>query len=385
MFRALPEEQRAQFARDGFALIRGALDDHEIDRFEQAFLRHPPIDGPVPGVYPEPGRYTLAKSCMADSDLAFVAEHPTIVEGARSLLNDDPILTAFVVYDRTPGGPGIPAHNDYKRWRPVGSSMKWIFTIVALNDFDAETGQLFIAPGSHRLDRIRDTGGRALEIDAAVRPDDEAFIDPEIRRGDLLFMDMHLWHKAAPNKSDKHRIGFFNKYAARRHPPATGYYQFSDAAYAALSTTGREVVAFHSDKRIAQARLLLQHEDRYLLLDDALPGGPTFHEHAIADWDLGNFIAAAHAATREKLKIEVPWMTYVGDFEEGDDLARVYAFELNGHGFPVRYAGEWLTRDEMAERGIGYECDAIDRWLDPEITRGKGISQAQARVDQYAY
>lgn len=385
MFRALAEEQRAQFAREGYTMIRGALDDREIERFERAFHRHPPLDGPVPGVYPAPGRYTLAKSCMADPDLAFVAEHPTIVEGARLLLDDDPILTAFVVYDRTPGGPGIPAHNDYKRWRPVGSSMKWLFTIVALDDFDAETGQLFVAPGSHRLDRIRDLGGPTLEIDPAIQPDEETFIDPEIRRVDLLFMDMHLWHKAAPNVSDKHRIGFFNKYAARRHPPATGYFQFSDAAFDALSPQGQDVMAFHSDKRIANARLLLQNGDRYLLLDDGLPGGPTFHERAIPDWDLGNYIASAHAATRERLKIEVPWMTYVGDFEEGDDLARVYAYELNGHGFPVRYDGEWLERDELLGRGHGYEAAAVDHWLDPDIVRGKGISQAQARVDQYAY
>ena len=29
--------------------------------------------------------------------------------------------------------------------------------------------------------------------------------------------------------------------------------------------------------------------------------------------------------------------------------------------------------------------DAFDAWLDPEPVRGKGLTQAQSRIDQYAY
>ena len=375
-----------RYVQDGFLVVRNVLDDHEVERFVTAFKRHPPLHGPVPGTYPAPGRYTLAESCMADPDLGFVAGHPAILDAARTLLHDDPILTAFVVYDRTPGGPGIPKHNDYKRWRPVGSSMNWLFAIVPLDDFDAQRGQLFVAPGSHHLERIRDVGGRALEVEAAYVPDEDQFVDPELKRGDLLLMNMHCWHKAAPNRSAEHRIGFFNKYAAASYPPATGYYQFSDAAFDALPSAGQAAVAFHSDKPIAMARVLLQRGDRYLLLDGELPGGPTFHERAIPDWDLGNYIASAHAGLRERVKVETPWLTYVGDYDEGPSLARLYAFELNDNGFPARYAGDWLTRDEIRERArFGYEANAIATWLDPSLTRGKGISQAQARVDQYAY
>lgn len=376
-----------QYERDGFAVVRGALDGQEIERFANAFARHPPLHGPLPGEYPAPGRYTLAESCMADPDLGFVVGHPAILDAAETLLKAKPRLTAFVVYDRTPGGPGIPKHNDYKRWRPVGSSMNWLFAIVPLVDFDAERGQLFVAPGSHRLERIRDAGGRALEVAPAVVPDDDAFIDPQLERGDLLLMNMHCWHKAAPNRSSEHRIGFFNKYAAAHCPPAAGYYPFTDAAYQGLTPQGRETVAFHSDKPIATARVLLQRGDRYLFVDDALPGGPTFHERAIPDWDLGNYIAAAHAAMRKQVKVETPWLTYVGDYDEGDALARLYAFELNDNGFPARYSGEWLTLDEIRDRAtpFGYEASAIETWTDPAIVRGKGVSQAQARVDQYAY
>ncbi|MCZ6890363.1 MAG: phytanoyl-CoA dioxygenase family protein [Gammaproteobacteria bacterium] len=395
----LTNEQVAQYQRDGFLVIRSVLDDHEIDTFETAFGRQNPNHGPTPGTYPDPGRYTLAKSCMYDPDLAFVVEHPGIVEPARALLNDDPVLTAFVAYDRTPGGPGIPMHNDYKRWRPVGSSMNWLFTIVPADDFDEHTGQLFLSPGSHHLDRIHDHGGRALDVDAAIRPDEDSFIDPELKRGDLCLMNMHCWHKAAPNKSNRHRIGFFNKYAAASHPPATGYYMFTDAAYDALSEDGKKLIAVHSDKPIVMTRLLLQRQGEsgpeFLFLNDNLkgddrlvfPGGPAWNERAIPDWDLGNYIAPMQHHIREQLKIETPWATYVGDFEEQDYLCRLYAYEMNEQGFPVRFGGEWVKFDDLRERrtAFGYEIGAIDDWLAPGVVRGKALSQAQSRVDQYAY
>lgn len=394
----LSAEQTAQYQRDGYLILRSQIDEADLQRFDKAFQRNPPLDGHEKGSYPGPGRYTLAKSSFADPDLAFIAEHPNIVNAAKQLLQDDIFLTAFVVYDRTPGGPGIPMHHDYKRWRPVGSSMNWLFTIIPLSDFDQERGRLFVAPGSHHLERIRENGERTLHIDAAIRPDPDSFIDPELKRGDLLLMNMHLWHHAEPNNSQHHRIGVFNKYAAASAPPATGYYLFSDGVYNALSESGKQFIAVHSDKPIKTTRLLLERQGKegseYLFVKDdtgrlQFPGGPTAVEQAIPDWDIGNYIAALHASTREQLHIETPWVTYVGDYDEGDSLSRVYAYQLNGNGFPVPYepAGQWLSLDDARDAALtfDYETGAIERWHDPNIVRGKGLSQAQSRIDQFAY
>lgn len=393
----LTSDQIDQYERDGFLVLRGQFDDGEIESFDRAYKRQPP-DSAIPAgkTYPEPARYTLAKSCMADPDLAAIAEHPRVLGPAQTLLGDEPILTAFVVYDRTPGGSGLPRHNDYKRWRPVGSSMNWLFTIVPFTDYDEEVGPLFVGRGSHRLERVQDHGGRALHVEPAVMPPDDCFVDPKLERGDLLLMNMHTWHKASSNRSGRPRAGFFNKYAAKHCPPATGYYLFNDAAHRALSEEGRRIMAVHSDKPIATTRMLLQRAGKdgpefLFLKDDAgrrsLPGGPTWHEHAIPDWDLGNYIAALHAAMREQLKVETPWATYVGDYDEGDALTRLYAYELNDNGFPVAYAGEWLGLDDARDAALAqdYVPRAIETWTAPGIVRGKGLTQAQARVDQYAY
>ena len=395
--RTLTPAQVSQYERDGFLVLRQQFDDAEIATFERAYPRHGwHTSGPAGKTYPEPARYTLARSCMADPDLAAIAEHPRVLDPVTTLLDDDPILTAFVVYDRTPDGPPIPKHNDYKRWRPVGSSMHWLFAIVPFTDYDDQAGQLFVSPGSHRPERVRHDGGRALEVAPPPIPDDDSFIDPELARGDLLLMNMHCWHRAAPNRSRRPRAGFFNKYAAKHHPPATGYYVFNDAAHAALSPEAREIIAVHSDKPVAVTRMLLERPGRdgpeFLVARDddgalGLPGGPTFVEHAIPDWDHGNYIAAVHAAMRERVKVEAPWATYVGDYEEGDVLSRVYAYEMSGHGFPVAYEGEWLGRDDLLDGAFAqdYLGAAVAEWLRADLIRGKGVSQAQARVDQYAY
>lgn len=396
----LSADQLAAYRRDGFLKLSDQIDEASLQRFERGLARHRFDDGTTPGkIWPEAGaRYTLSKNCLADPDLGFIAEHPNIVPVARELLDDDPVLTAFVVYDRTTGGSGLPAHHDYKRWRPVGSSMNWCFAIVALTDFNAETGQLFVAPGSHRLERVKATHERVRHVDPAVRPRDEEFIDPDLRRGDLLMMNMHLWHRAAGNRSAQSRVGIFNKYAGRRAPPATGYFLFNDAAHAALSDRGKSLLAVHSDKPLSITRALLERnrngEREFLLVRDgnglSLPGGKAFNEAAIPDWDTGNLIASLQQHLRERLRIELPWLTYVGDYDEGDALCRVYAYALNDNGFPVPYEpdGQWMAQQRIESGAIpvqDFVHRAIADWLAPGMERGKGLSQAQSRIDQFAY
>ncbi len=398
----LSTEQLADYERDGFLVLRGQIPDADIERLERGLDRNPPLDGSLKDVaglnYPEPGRYTLANNKLKDPDLAFLAEHPAIVPAAADVLGADPKLTAYVIYDRTPGGPGIPSHNDYKRWRPVGSSMNWAFTIVPFCDFDSTAGQLFISPGSHRLDRVAPGAERPLEVTPPAKPSEDSYIDPEAKRGDLIIMNMHTWHRAAGNNADHSRVGAFNKYAAADAPPATGYFLYDDDVYNALSPEGQSVLAVHSNKPLATTRLVLMRErddvEILLVTDDngrlQLPGGSTFIEQAIPDWDTGNVIASLQEALRTTLRIETPWVSYIGDFDEGDVLSRVYAYTLPGFGFPVPYEGaRWLTRDQLVssqeDLAFGYEVEALDRWLDPSIVRGKGLTQAQSRVNQYAY
>ena len=363
----LSAEELSDYQRFGYALRKGAVAEKDILRLERGVANNPPLDGtldPNAPVFPNPGRYTLATQSAADPDLGFIIEYPNILAPVKQLLGDDPKLTAYVIYDRTPGGAGLPAHHDYKRWRPVGSSMNWLFTIVPFCNFNESTGRLLIAPGSHRLDRISRTAGRCAEVDAAIKPTDAEFVDLGLERGDLLIMNMHLWHKAEANQSEQHRMGLFNKYAAADSPPATGYYLFNDAVASSLSDQGQSLIAVHSNKDIVSTRVLLMRQrdnqwEVYLQRSAdsqnsnrlSLPGGPTWRETAIADWDLGNYIAPAQEYLRKQVNIDTPWLSYVGDYDDVLDeqagLCRLYAYTLNDNGFPVNYAGEWIAQDQL--------------------------------------
>ncbi|MEM7019113.1 MAG: phytanoyl-CoA dioxygenase family protein [Pseudomonadota bacterium] len=389
--------QQQQYEEQGFLILRSQFSEEELKRLDDILDQFPPLDdGKLVGTYPAPGRYTLAKSSWTDPAFVYFAEHPAIVNGAKALLDDDVHLTAYVMYDRTPGGPGIPPHHDYKRWRPVGSSVNWLFTIVPMCDYNEETGQLFVAPGSHRLDRMVDREEGAIHIEEAVFPKEEDFIDPKLKRGDLLFMNMHLWHKAAGNKSSVHRLGLFNKYAARHCPPATGYFLYTDHVYDLFSEEGKKLLAVHSNKLIQTTRLLLQREkageNEFFFVDEgdalSLPGGPIHFEDAIPDWDIGNYIDALQDNVKRQIRLETPWVSYVGDYDEGDHLCRVYAYPMNQNGFPVPYhEGRWITESELSTQKFvyGYEQAVVTDWLDPTMIRGKGLSQAKSRIDQFAY
>jgi hypothetical protein len=71
----LTSEQIENYERDGYLLLRGQIDEASLQRFERGLVRNPPLDGETGNaVWPAPSRYTLAKNCLADPDLGFMAE-----------------------------------------------------------------------------------------------------------------------------------------------------------------------------------------------------------------------------------------------------------------------------------------------------------------------
>ena len=398
----LADEQIRDYERDGFLVLRGAVSEVDIQRLEKGLARASPVDraiAPKEPLFPEPGRYTYASQSPADPDLAFIVEHPGIIEPVTQLLGDQPRLSAFVIYNRTPGGHGIPPHQDYKRWRPVGSSMNWLFSIVPFTDFDESVGRLEVAPGSHHLERVTPGSTPCLEVVPAARPADTAFIDPELRRGDLLLMNMHLWHRASQNRSKQNRIGLFNKYAAASAPPAAGWYRYSDAVRNALSPANQSLIPTRGEAPVSQTRAVLTRhraagaEVLCLSCDSAsgtrwmLPGGAAAEECAIADWDQGNVIASLQQHLREQIGGETPWMSYIGDFEEPNGVSRTYGYTVSQGRLAGPTTEHWLPVAELqaSDFVFGWELLAIATWLDPSIQRGKGLTQTQARVDQFAY
>ena len=390
---SLSKQQLAFYNENGYLIVRNVLSTDEAGELRRIVQQEVQREAyPSSLKYPEPSKYTVSGNRMADADMASIVEHPTVVDAVEGLLGQRAHLTAFVAYVRTPGDKGSGAHCDYKRWRPVGSSMNWLFAIIPLTDFDSAYGPFLVSPKSHKLPRVIDEQARILDL---TRPDAKQlppFIDPELKAGDLLLANEHTWHKAPAGTTTEDRCGIFNKYCAVNAPPAAGYYSYNRAAFDSLSDAGKRLLPVCFDKPITTARLLIEcpagGESKFLLLHDKensrweLPGGAGWEDESVS-WDVGARIGSLQALTKTQLGLDIPWMSYIADVEAEDGVCRLYGYSdanltadslTNGHG-------DWFTKDRL-QLMLGESdpiCRTIDTWQRDDIIRGKGKACNQSK------
>ena len=390
----LNDQQIADYHENGYVIVRNALSAKEADelrRIVQEQVKHDAYPSTLR--YPEPAKYTVSGNRLADPGLTEIAEHPTVIGAVESALGQPAHLTAYVAYLRTPGDKGGRAHCDYKRWRPVGSSMNWVFAIIPLTDFDTAYGPFLVSPKSHKLAQVIDPDAHILDV---TRPDPEQlppFIDPELKAGDLLVVNEHVWHEAPPGTTTEDRCGIFNKYCAIDAPPAAGYYPYNPAALDALSDDGKRLIPVCFDEPIATTRLLIEdssgQESKFLLRRDAetnsweLPGGEGWEEEKGVGWDVGARIGSLQDLTQTQLGLDVSWMSYIEDVEEEAGICRIYGFSDENLDIDVlaNNGCEWFTKSELKQH-LG-ESDtifgAVDTWQQTDVIRGKGKACHQSR------
>ena len=386
----LSDQQIADYHENGYAIVRNALSPDEVDKFRPIVQQQAQCNSyPASLKYPEPGKYTISGNKMAESSLASIVEHPTVVNAVECALGQPAHLTAFVAYLRSPGDRGSGGHCDYKRWRPVGSSMNWVFAIISLTDFDEEYGPFLVSPGSHKLVQVIDEEAHILDL---TRPDAKQlppFIDPELKAGDLLITNQHTWHRAPAGTATDDRCGIFHKYCAVNAPPSAGYYPYNPAALSALSDAGKRLIPVCFDKPITMARLLIEcpssDESKYLLQRDdendrwELPGGEGWEEEGVG-WDIGARIASLQDLTKTQLGLEVPWMSYIEDVEQKDGICRVYGYSDESLVL-TNDRCDWFTKERVRQMlgDSDYICHAIHTWHQGDIIRGKGKACRQSK------
>ena len=389
----LSDQQIADYHENGYAIVRNALSPDEVDKFRPIVQQQAQCNSyPASLKYPEPGKYTISGNKMAESSLASIVEHPTVVNAVECALGQPAHLTAFVAYLRSPGDRGSGGHCDYKRWRPVGSSMNWVFAIIPLTDFDEVYGPFMVSPGSHKLVQVIDEEAHILDL---TRPDAKQlapFIDPELKAGDLLITNQHTWHRAPAGTATDDRCGIFHKYCAVNAPPSAGYYPYNPAALSALSDAGKRLIPVCFDKPITMARLLIEcpssDESKYLLQRDdendrwELPGGEGWEEEGVG-WDIGARIASLQDLTKTQLELEVPWMSYIEDVEQEDGICRVYGYSDESLGSKplTNDHCDWFTKERVRQMlgDSDYICHAIHTWHQDDIIRGKGKACRQSK------
>ena len=384
----LSPSQVQRYHDQGYVVIPALYGDAELAAMTEALVEAVRRDHGEP----QPAsRYVLMTDVVEEPSLAAQASDPRIVDAVEMLLGGAAALATFVAYLKTPGAAGTggdysgshpEAHQDYKPYHNAGSSLNWLFAIMSLVDLDEETGPLYVAPGSHKLSRVIETGGRVRRVQRAGADTMAPLMDAGLRRGDLLLMNMFTWHAGGANRSDHNRLGVYNKYRARNAPPGCGPIVFSDAAPRAVVCRGRSLIPHHGAQPVMALRLVVECDGRFLLLRHRdtweLPGA-------------GAGAGANHLAALEEMargrSIELPWASFIGDYDEAGRRCRVFGYSLLAGGAVATARAGWFTRaeiDDLASRGRlsgGFEADAVALWLDPSLLRGIGQSKEQALRD----
>ena len=219
-FVPLTAEQRRAFAKDGFLVVRDALDGEfvkrlliEADDLAAAFLGKPVIAGKPEYNHLDWRRGLLKKQAL----LALVAHAPTVSLVVQLLSPNIHLHSTTVIYKRPETGD-TPVfrrgwHRDIRMARDFGHKnlpLAGIKICYCLTDFaEAQSGMTLMARGTHlHTEPLRIPKG-------AVDPIDVEVCDLRLNAGDALLFENRIFHTAAPNRSERTSKVVIYGYASR--------------------------------------------------------------------------------------------------------------------------------------------------------------------------
>ena len=231
----LTTEQKAQFERDGYIILRGL-----VSREEAAALRDHFMDlhaqGPKPGF--EPNSLEEAKGDVLRAYPRFMMPH-RVDENSKKwmldgrfhdvlldLMEEEPVAAQSMFYYKPAGARGQALHQDnfYLEVAPGNCYASW----VALDDIDESNGGLFVVPGSHvtpvQCPHVSDLT-KSFTIEEVDVPEGMQPVPARMEIGDVLFFNGSLIHGSFPNETqDRFRRSFICHYMGESSTQISGGY-----------------------------------------------------------------------------------------------------------------------------------------------------------------
>jgi len=202
----LSTEQVEQFNRDGFLSPIDVLTPAEAAIVKtQLEAAEAQDSGEISGV-------NRNNAHLVYPFLDNLAHHPTIVSAVSSLLGEDLLICATVLFVKEPKSEGfVSFHQDvtYMGLEPHVGVSAWI----ALTPSNASNGCMRMVPGSH-IDELRphaetESGDNLLTRGQTVSDVDEStVVDLVLEPGQMSLHHLKTLHDSKPNLSNERRIGF---------------------------------------------------------------------------------------------------------------------------------------------------------------------------------
>jgi phytanoyl-CoA hydroxylase len=211
---AQDEGLAVQYARDGYAILAGALSAAEVDELRTETLaicrgERGPVSGMQPSAGREPDDVVVRRyACIhfphkISPRMHRALAHPSVVSALTRVIGPDVKAMQSMLFTKGEGKLGQAWHQDefFIPTRDRSLTAAWI----ALDDATTDNGCLWVLPGSHRAgviypDREHDDPRFDCSIEAYDFPysDDDA-VPVQIKAGSVLLFNGYLLHRSLPN------------------------------------------------------------------------------------------------------------------------------------------------------------------------------------------
>jgi ectoine hydroxylase-related dioxygenase (phytanoyl-CoA dioxygenase family) len=234
---AISQAERDQFDRDGYLIIKGALDADEVAYYEDAIDR-------VYAAQQTSGAMHILGAVANCPEAAGLVNHPATFRYVWSILG----WNVHIYHSHLDVHPQITEKKPFRfEWHQDGGrqnreleteprprlSVKLAYWLSDVSE--TGRGNFTVVPGSHLQNRIEGPPRRDIEW-----PAPEGAVEICASPGDVVFFDRRIWHTRSDNYSPITRKGMFFAYSHR-----WGYVRdepLSDAQLADLSPVQRQLV-----------------------------------------------------------------------------------------------------------------------------------------------
>ena len=232
-------DYQEQFATDGYAVVRGLFDPHDVRLLSEAFdrvysiaARHPasfrhknvffqqcrdPLMGRIVRLVQWPSYF--------DDVLARFRTHPRMLGVLEPLLGPDLKQIINQLHWKPPGAARVEFgyHQDIRSRRPREAyrdpEASYVQTGIAVDPHERANGAMTVVPGSHRcgeldFDATSRVMNRCLTDDDLTRVgiDPAAKVDLDLAPGDLAIWHLNLVHGSGVNTTRGDRRFYINGY-----------------------------------------------------------------------------------------------------------------------------------------------------------------------------
>ncbi len=223
----LTDDQRRQFATDGYLLVPGVVDelrlrsvDAEIDALIAELPAPPGTVGPHFSFLP-PDQLPMADTALRDSGALDLADELVSPHHLDHAFDHIQVALNIPPYPHRPGAPHIDGHRPDEEI----ASFTMLAAIFLSDESMPEQGNLWVWPGSHRGHQqlFRERGIEVLKAVSghAIMLDPPAWFGPGepvlATRGDLLLAHFLLGHNTGGNTSAGTRRILYYRLAAEGH------------------------------------------------------------------------------------------------------------------------------------------------------------------------